>query len=197
MSATPAPAAAPPPAVLPADDRALEAADGLRSAAASWIQSADAKATTIASVAAVMLGLVSLSLPTEHPAIWLRVGYVGFFISTVVTVLLCMSVIWPRTNRRGILGPSSAALSPSYFGDVPADFMAFKLRVVVSADIDRDRMEQAFVVAYIARLKMRRIRWTIVAFGFNVALLVGLASFAAATAGAAARSSNTTTEESR
>lgn len=153
------------------DERA--AAYDLKQASIQWIASADSKATTIASILAVVLGLVSVDMAEAVRTANLQGYYWTFLGVGALTVLLCGLTLWPRTNRRRYVPNSNP--SPTFFGDVPDDYESYANRVVTELDLHRDTMEQAFIVAHIAKRKMWLVRATIVMFGGTMLLLFLLA----------------------
>lgn len=159
-------------------DDQLKAAEALRSASIGWIMSADAKATTIASVLAVVLGLVSIDMAEASHAASLQVVYWVFLGLGAISVVLCVATLWPMTNRRAYVPTSALATSPTYFGDIPDDFAAYAARHASDDDIRRDTFEQAFIVARIARRKMRLVRLTITSFVITMLTLVLVAFLA-------------------
>lgn len=155
-------------------DKQVEVAKTLRDNSVGWIGSADSKATTIASVLAVVLGLVSMDMAEASHAANLQAVYWAFLGLGAVSVVFCVATLWPVTNRTRHVG-SALEKSPTYFGDVPAEFAIFAARKTSDDDLKRDALEQAFIVARIARRKMVLVRWTIGSFVLTMLTLVLLA----------------------
>lgn len=153
----------------------LEAAEKLRQAAVGWIGDADAKATTIASVLAVVLGLVSLDMATASRAASLEWIYWTFLAFSVVSVGFCIGTLWPVTNRRAYVPESRLEYSVSFFGDVPTTYAEFRRRDPTDEDVKADVFEQSYVLARIANRKMVLVRCTIV---FFILALISLAVLA-------------------
>lgn len=166
---------------VPDSEARLKAADALRSNSIGWIANADAKATTIASVLTVVLGVVSIDMAEASRAAGLEFVYAVFLCSSAVSVGFCVSTLWPVTKRKTYVKPSSLGASPTFFGDIPKSFEDYAKRSVSEEDLRRDRTEQAFIIARIARRKMRLVRCTIASFVVTMVSLIvlaGLGSFA-------------------
>lgn len=159
-------------------DAQIKAAESLRSASIGWISSADAKATTIASVLAVVLGLVSIDMAEKSHAASLEVVYWVFLGLGALSVVLCVATLWPVTDRRALVPSSKLSASPTFFGDVPNDFASYAAREASEDDMRRDAFEQAFIVAHIARRKMKLVRCTIASFVATMLTLVLVAFLA-------------------
>jgi hypothetical protein len=154
-----------------------EVAVALRANSIGWIASADSKATTIASVLAVVLGLVSIEMAKASRDASLEFVYWAFLGLGAVTVVLCVFTLWPRTDRRSYVPHSPLSISPTFFGDVPSDYKTYQDRIARDLDLEGDMIEQAFVVACIAKEKMILVRVTIVAFALTLMTLSMLAFF--------------------
>lgn len=154
----------------------LDAADKLKNNSSSWIGSADAKATTIASVASVVLGIVAAFGPTPH-AHTANMCYTFFAIASTATIFSCLGVILPRTRRSAYIGPNGLRTSPSYFGDVPDTFAAYCQLDIATEVEDADRLEQAYIAARIAKEKMFFVQLTTWCFVVTLLLLVATMLF--------------------
>lgn len=171
-------------------------------ASLSWISSADAKATTLLSIVAVVLGLLTLDGPT------FEVGSAGWFVflllvlSLLASVSCAVGVIWPRTNRREILSVPSVpvkgsdiaadkepgcsgdvdtvarvailTVSPTLFAEVPSSYEAYLDQTWPEDWASRNTKEQAFVVSVIAKKKMLLVAWSIRFFAVALVIAGGL-----------------------
>ncbi|MBN8612705.1 MAG: hypothetical protein J0L92_19070 [Deltaproteobacteria bacterium] len=151
-------------------DEQLKAAEALRATSVGWIASADSKATTIASVLAVVMGVVSIDFDKSRDASS-AYAFWAFLALATLSIFLCVSTIWPRTNRRTYVPDSLHYASPTYFGDIPRDYHGYQNRAPSDLDLRKDTFEQAYVVARIAAAKMKLIRATIACFAASMLAL--------------------------
>lgn len=148
----------------------------LRQFSVGWIASADAKATGIATISAVVLGLIYLDGTKYELCSGLWVLYIAFLGSLAATVASSLAVIWPRINRVEYLGVSAKGVkSPTFFGDVEASFDDFRKGVTTPEALALDAIEQTYIVARIATTKMRWVRINAICFGMTLILLLILA----------------------
>lgn len=143
-----------------------------------WINSADVKATSILTIASVILGLAFVGDKVTNESGLFIIVYVMFLLATILTVLSCIVTLWPRTNRSKLLEVSNTSnLSNIYFADViEGDFAQFLERTnkLNSNDLQQDKIEQVFIAAKIANNKMYSIRIAVILLTLSLFLLTVL-----------------------
>ncbi len=162
------------------DSEAARQADSLRSTVGAWIGSADTKATALLAVSGALLAVVSLISSFSGPTAFSGLSKVFFVLFCLCDMgsIICSSVVmYPRTKRHNILFASKwinpLPYSLSFFGDLAAlDYKSF-----VSALTDtgvnrrRDSIEQAYVLAYIAKQKMDWMSKSVIAIVLGLTFL--------------------------
>ncbi len=153
----------------------------LRQGAASWISSADTKATALIAVGAGLLTVIAAVLAAT--GILRTMGTLGVIVfialgaSSVVSLVAACAVLFPRLDRRKLLekGGWSSPLdrSPSFFADVATLRRdEFEKLITDPVVIERDHQEQAYVLARIAMRKMHLLRWSVGALAVALILLM-------------------------
>lgn len=134
--------------------------------AVTWIASADAKATALVTLLAVVLSLVGIGASQkESPAgIALQIIFVLFVLLAVCAAVVCLVVILPRTSRKEFLPGEVSGRSPTFFSDLAT--LSFQKFSEICAQPDReqfnlDAVEQAFILNRIAAKKMRAMHWAV------------------------------------
>lgn len=145
--------------------------------AAGWIGSADSKASALLSVAGVAMALVLVageSGPQTDLAWWLHLSFAVMALAAVACSILAL---WPRTSRRLVLAPASHRQmdsSPTYFGDLCKqsfdDYLSLNAGIS-DQTLERDALEQSYILMRIAALKMAWIRRAIVCTAVYLVLL--------------------------
>lgn len=143
--------------------------------ATGWIASADVKASALLAVAGAVLA-IALASPVKGGAEAILLGL--FSVGTAVSIVASAFVIFPRTDRMDILTKAKCAdpltRSPTFFSDLGLlDFPDFKALVSEADDAikRRDLFEQAYVMAVIARRKMRLMGVAVVALAIAMIFL--------------------------
>lgn len=163
-----------------------QALERLKTNAAAWIAAADTKAAALLAVSNILLGAVFLAdINTKaEGAEALRFAFIGLVL--LLHVVIAAGVLWPRLNRAEILKvaqfPSPLPRSPSFYGDVAGlPYNAFASILADEAAQKADAVEQAYVLAVIARQKMIAYRWSIVIFVACLLSFCGVAAFSGVT----------------
>lgn len=152
----------------------------IRRLAVVWIGSADQKATAILAIGGALVAIVSSSLADSDGLTRLvvcqRIALVVFVISMLASIGTAGFVLWPRTSRKSILkasGWNPVEFSASFFGDVSNLNRSTFLAICSANDtvVKRDALEQAFVSAKIASIKMKCVKLSISLFLIGVLAL--------------------------
>lgn len=148
----------------------------IASKSVGWIASAEAKATAGLTVEAVLIGLVMMDGKHDPTHQLVTLLFWCFIASAALAAGCCLFVLWPRTNRLRLLGvKGKTSLSPTFFEDVTAQsFENFKFATFSDMDIKQDAIEQAYILAKIARLKMWWVKVSFLCVGASVLLLAAL-----------------------
>lgn len=145
-----------------------------------WIASADTKATALLTVQAVLLGFTAISDTQDAPSVLRLGGTFLFLVSSIFAVIFTLAVLWPRTNRKKLIGHSTAPIlerSPTFFGDIsPAPYDRYRAFVEnPRADIlTKDAVEQSYVLARIATRKMYLLKCAVVSTTISILSLAAV-----------------------
>lgn len=132
--------------------------EGVRSSAAGWIGSADAKATALLSATAIFCGFIGQSA-VFAPNSSVPTGLLLVFLTSLtVNLVSLLAVLWPRTNRPSLGGPPRER-SLLYFGDIAKmSYENFSGENPAPEEFDRILKDQAYVLCKIATRKMKAFR---------------------------------------
>ena len=157
-----------------------------KQAAASWISSADTKATTILALSGVLLSIMvaafSIGSRPQNLTCLQCVELCLFGLASLAATIAALSSLYPRTNRRALLssrGWPPRPYSLSYYGDL-ASLSPKEFASRMQESPSEDELEQAFVLAVIAKIKMRWLRLSVLATAIS---LLSLTAFWLSTLG--------------
>jgi MFS family permease len=148
--------------------------------AVGWIGSADTKATAMLTIAGAVLAIVSgYGVGKTQWADWRFYLMLGFVLGMIGTTALAALALTPRLNRvallkcGGLTEKDREAKSTLFFGDLGLLKATEFFEAMKTPATDRDELEQAYIVAVIARRKMILVRLSM------WLLVIGLACLAA------------------
>jgi hypothetical protein len=171
---------------------------GMRTAAVTWIASADAKAMGVLTVGGGLLAI--LAGVVAAASAWAPGGpalsflgrcewafFLGFCACSVVAILVAAWALYPRTNRKRILRNAGwatpLARSRTFFGDIAQMRMQEFVDLTKAPEDDddlRDAQEQTFILQRVAARKMLAIRISILALALSLVALAGMLGSAVA-----------------
>lgn len=161
-----------------------------RMASASWINSADSKATALLSISGALLAVLAAVFATTGgvPSLgdMYRIAFVVFCVTSIISIAASAAVLWPRTDRSEILAekgwPDPKKPSPTYFGDLAPlshkDFIELHEKQDKES-LAEDSKQQAHIMCTIASAKMSCLRVSVAAFAVALASLGILVAIAA------------------
>lgn len=150
----------------------------VKASATAYIASADTKATALLTVAAALLALMTALGSATPQATHFETGLLVIYALALAASVGCSSlVLWPRTDRAKYLA-ADAAKSITFFGDVSAtglgDFRNFCNGPIPTKKIDEDEIEQTFIAARIATVKLEWMRGSVIALSVSLGALLAL-----------------------
>lgn len=165
-----------------ANTEAATRAEALRSTTGQWIGSADTKATALLAVSGALLAIVSLINSFSGPSAFSTLSkllFVAFCLFDIGSIGFSALVLYPRTNRKGMLGSTGwrnpLSTSVSFFGDLSKlNYDGFISALTdTEQNRQRDTIEQAFVLATVATRKMAWMSRSVISIVLGLLCLGG------------------------